>query len=154
MIKRNAVFVCCVLLSTQLFAFPCTVTLVKDSCWTNFNVNMVVTDVQSGKPITTILVPKGTSWKRGSFECQPSQKIIYSATFDPAIWEGTEGRIYNAQQYWALPESFTSSQKAWEIPVCFPSAFAEVPMPATGSGNCICDFTSVPAIPPVLERAR
>ena len=153
MIKHNATFISCALFSTQLLAFPCIFTLVKDSCWTNFNVTVVVTDVQSNKPIASITVPKGKSWDRQTFECQPGQKIIYSATFNPVIWEGSEGRVYNAQHYWALPDSFTSSQKAWEIPVCYPSAFAEVPMPATGSGNCRCDFLSVPPIPPVIVPA-
>lgn len=153
MIKRNAILISCTLFSAPLFAFPCIFTLLKDSCWTDFNVTVVVTDVLTDKPVLSITVPKGQSWGRQSFECQPSQKLIYSATFNPIIWEGTEDKVYYAQQYWSLPEAFTTKQKAWEIPVCYPAAFSEVPLPATGGANCRCDFNTVPAIPPVIVPA-
>lgn len=153
MIKRKVAFITGALFSTQILAFPCIFTLVKDSCWTDFNVTVVVTDVQTNKPIMSITAPKGKSWQRQSFECQPGQKLVYSATFNPVIWEGTEGRVYHAQQYWSLPESHTAKQAAWEIPVCYPAAFSEVPLPATGGENCRCDFLSVPAIPTVIVPA-
>jgi hypothetical protein len=147
MMSPKLIFLCSTLLSTQSMAFPCFFTLVKDSCWTDYTVTVNVTDVDTNQTIISVSVPEGQTWVRQPFTCQPSQKIVYTATFEPAIWENSEGVIYKAKRYWALPSTITPKQKAWEVPVCFPAAFAEVPFPPKVIGNCKCDFSSVPAIP-------
>ena len=146
MITRKLFFVSALIVSNQSLAFPCFFTLAKDNCWINYDVTVLVIDVQSQQQILSVTIPKGKAWVREPFVCQPNQKLDYTATFSPIIWEGSEGVIYKAQHYWMLPAAPTAIQKAWEIPVCYPSAFSEVPYPPTASGHCKCDFTSIPAI--------
>lgn len=148
---RNGIFISAALFSAHLFAFPCYFTLAKDNCWTDYNVTVAVTDANNEKQILTITVPKGKSWGRASFTCQPGQTLRYQATFTPTMWEGSENTVYKAQHFWALPETLTPTQKAWEISVCYPSAFAEVPLPPTAGNSCKCDFSAVPIIPPFIE---
>lgn len=148
MITRPIIIATVLLLSSPLMAFPCFITLVKDSCWADYAITVNVLDVDTNQSILTLSIPKGQSWTRQSFICQPSQKIVYKATFEPTIWEGAEGAVYDAQHYWQLPDKATVRQKAWEVPICFPQAFAEVPFPPQASGNCQCDFAAVPPIPP------
>ncbi|MDP1603284.1 MAG: hypothetical protein Q8M03_08470 [Legionella sp.] len=147
MMNRKIFFLCSALFSAPLMAFPCFFTLVKDSCWTDYTVTVNVTNVDTNQPIITVSIPAGQTWVRQPFTCQPSEKIVYTATFEPSIWEQTEGQVYKAKRYWQLPSAATSKQKAWEVPVCFPAAFAEVPFPPKASGNCKCDFSSVTPIP-------
>jgi len=154
MIKHKSILLGAVLFSTKIFAFPCFFTLVKDSCWTDYDVTVTVHDVINEQTILTVTVPKGKSWVREAFTCQPNQKLKYTAIFSPAIWENSEGKVYNAQHYWALPETITAAQKAWDIPVCYPEAFAEVPFPPKASGNCKCDLNSIPPIPPVASSPK
>ncbi len=134
--------------ASQLFAFPCYFTLAKDSCWKNYDVQVVVTDAQTNKTIITVDVPKGQLWARQAFSCQPAQKFIYSATFKPIFWHSEVGKTYMALRYWSLPSSISKDQSAWNIPVCFPADFSAVPFPPDANGNCKCDFTSIPAIKP------
>ena len=143
------ILISCALFSSKLLAFSCFYTLVKDSCWTDYTVTVVVTNVDTNKKLVTVTVPKGQSWARQAFSCEPNEKLNYTATFEPTIWENGKGALYKAQHYWALPDEPTAKQKAWDIPVCYPSAFAEVPFPPAAGGNCKCDFKSVPPIPPV-----
>lgn len=144
---RYLVTLCCVAFSSHLFAFSCFLTFVKDTCWTNYNVNMLVLDATTGNELFSMTIPKGQTWVRQPFVCQPGQKLMYNATFTPVIWQGEEGRVYKTQHYWALPNAPKPKEKAWEIPVCFPKAFAEVPFPPQAVGNCQCSFKDVPLIP-------
>lgn len=145
--NRNVVSWCCLFFSTPLMAFPCFFTLAKDSCWIDYDVTVVVTDADTSQQVLSINVPKGKSWTRQAFTCQTNQKLLYTATFEPTIWDNGKDAVYSAQHYWALPSAPTSKEKAWEIPVCYPAAFAAVPFPPNVSGNCQCDFDSIPAIP-------
>lgn len=136
---------------TQSFAFPCYFTLVKDSCWTNYEVTVQVIDTDTQRQILTATIPKGKSWLRQPFSCQPAQKINYTATFKPVIWEHEADKVYSAKRYWMLPDAIRPDQSAWEVSVCFPAAFSTVPYPPDASGNCVCDFASIPAIPPEIR---
>ena len=138
----------CALASTQVVAFPCYFTLAKDSCWTNYDVKVVVVDAGTDKPIITVDVPKGKSWTRQTFNCQPGQKLMYQASFQPSFWQSEAGKTYMALRYWSLPAEISPKQSAWEIPVCFPQAFSEVPFPPTATGNCKCDFKVIPPLKP------
>lgn len=134
------------LLSTQLYAFDCYFTLVKDSCWANYEVTVNVVDAVANKRLTTVVVPKGQSWARNQFTCMPNQNLMYYATFSPIIWQSKKDKIYQAKKYWILPKAPKEGELAWNIPVCFSREFSEVPFPPDASGNCQCDFDSVPAI--------
>ena len=134
--------------SMPLFAFPCVFTLAKDSCWTNYDVKVNVLDSVSNKILLTIEVPKGQSWARGNFDCHTAQSLMYQATFEPVFWQSEVGKSYNALRYWFLPGSIAQGVTAWEIPVCFPADFSSVPFPPDASGDCKCDFNSIPAVKP------
>ncbi|MGQ3891345.1 hypothetical protein [Legionella sp. CNM-4043-24] len=139
----------CLLLSGQSLAFPCFMTAVKDSCWGDYNVTVNVSDAVSGETLATAMIPKGQFWTRVPFTCQGGQRLGYSASFEPVIWAGTENRIYEGTKYTLLPLAPKPTEKAWEIPVCFPQAFPGTSAPPTATGNCKCDMTSIPPVPPM-----
>jgi len=145
--KRLVLFTLASACALPLYAFRCVFTLVKDSCWKDFDVTVAVKEVRTDKPLFSLSVAKGESWSRKEFACEAGAEIIYSATFSPSIWKGSEGKTYLAQRFWSLPTAIKAGETAWEIPVCFPGAFAEVPLPATAGSNCACNFDAVPAIP-------
>jgi hypothetical protein len=134
---------------SPLYAFQCYFTLAKDNCWLNYTVNVQVIDAATQKPIASIVVPKGKPWGRVAFTCEASQKLMYQATFTPIFWKSDEGKQFYAQKYWTLPDVANPKDTAWEIPVCFPSAFASVPFPPDAIAACACDFKSIPPIQPI-----
>ncbi|MDI9818330.1 MULTISPECIES: hypothetical protein [unclassified Legionella] len=146
---KLVVSLCSILFSASLFAFPCFFTLVKDNCWTNYDVKVDVIDTSTNKSVITVEVPKGKSWVRQSFSCEPAQKFLYKASYQPVFWQSEVGKTYSSLRYWSLPASIGKGETAWNIPVCFPAAFAEVPFPPDATtGNCECDFSRIPAPPP------
>ncbi|MDX1836728.1 hypothetical protein DIZ81_00085 [Legionella taurinensis] len=136
------------LFCVNAFAFPCFITLAKDNCWTNYNVKVVVTDGITNEEITTVIIPKGQSWARESFNCQPAQKFMYRASFTPVIWEKDAHKVYRAQRFWSMPGSIEPGTTAWNIPVCFTSDFSETPYPPDATGKCVCDFSTIPPVSP------
>lgn len=135
------------LFAQQVSAFTCYITLAKDSCWTKFNVTVTLTDLNTKAVLGTVTVPQGQSWARQSFDCNPGQNVNYTAQFSPDIWENDANTNYSAKRFWVLPTNVTG-QNAWELPLCFPSAFVEVPMPADATADCQCDFNMIPPITP------
>jgi len=138
---------CIIFLSSgSLWSFNCYYTLVKDSCWTNYNVSVDVLDVAAGTVITTAIVPAGKSWTRLSFGCQPNQKLMYRAKFSPIFWASDAGKTFEAQNYLSLPAAINPQDTAWDLSSCYPADFSEVPLPPGATGNCQCDFKSIPAV--------
>ncbi len=135
-------------LCPPLFAFPCTFTLVKDTCWKDYDVSIQVFDVMNPKPMLSVIIPKGQNWVRQATECNLSQKLNYSATFTPAIWKGQEATTYHVKRIWTLPEKIAPGDSSWEVRLCFPGDFAKVPFPPTATSQCTCDYKSIPVIPP------
>lgn len=129
-------------------AFPCFLTLVKDSCWTNYNVTVVVTNAGTGDAIVTATVPKGKSWVRVPFTCQPAQALSFSATFSPVFWQDDTYKTYPSQHNWYLPETVKAGATAWSLTLCYPSEFSEVPLPPDASGNCGCQTDNIPPVKP------
>jgi hypothetical protein len=140
-------------LSSQALAFQCYLTLAKDSCWTNYDVKVKVINADDNAILTTVDVPKGKQWAREAFECKPGLKLMYEASFLPIIWESEKGNIYMALHYWTLPDKVGPNESAWDIPVCFSSAFSAVPFPPDAKGNCKCDFLDIPPIPPSKPKS-
>ncbi|MBA2656128.1 MAG: hypothetical protein H0U70_03990 [Tatlockia sp.] len=140
--------------SSESFAFQCYLTLVKDSCWTNYEVKLNVLNAASNKLLTSVSAAKGKSWARQAFDCEPGTKLIYQASFQPIFWESDKGKSYMAIHYWTLPDQIGAKESAWDIPVCFPSAFAGVPFPPHAAGDCRCDFLDIPSISPVKVKAE
>lgn len=127
------------------WSFTCFYTLIKDSCWTNYDVSVEVTDAGNLSKLFTVDVPKGKSWTRVKFECSAAQSLLYVAKFSPIFWESDKDKTYPALRNWSLPGTVSPGDLAWTIPVCFPEDFSEVPAPPTGSGTCKCDKESIPA---------
>jgi hypothetical protein len=148
MILRLFVYLCCAFVSSQVFAFTCYLTLVKDNCWTNYSVKVEVLDADKNKPLVQVEVPKGQSWVRQSFVCQPAQKLVYQATYEPIFWQSEKGKINRSLRYWVLPKTVSEEESAWDIPVCFSKDFAAVPLPPDAVGNCQCNFANIPEIKP------
>lgn len=147
---RKARFFTAVVLTSitmPIFAFSCFYTAVKADCWLNYEVTIKILDVADNSLLATAVIPKGKLWARVPFTCNFAQQLNYSATFQPTIWQGQENKVYGVQHYLHLPASAKATEKAWNIPVCFPQAFAEVPIPPQATANCTCDFKSIPAVP-------
>lgn len=148
---RMAMLALLMALSPVSFAVKCYYTLVKADCWVNYDVTVTVSDAITNQRILTAVVPKGKRWSRQTFECQPAQKFMYEATFSPIIWEKDANKTYHALRFWSLPEQVSAQTAAWNIPVCFPEAFAEVPLPPDAINACRCDFSVVPSLAATLS---
>lgn len=130
------------------WAFNCYYTLAKDNCWNTYDVAVDIIDGKSGAILTTVEVPKGESWTRTSFSCEPLQPLVYKARFSPVFWEQDKGKSYFSLNSWVMPETINPGDSAWNVSVCYPADFSQVPMPPEATGNCKCDFTVIPQIPP------
>lgn len=148
MLIRKFIISLSVLCSTSSWCFTCYYTFVKDSCWTQFNVSVDVIDAVTSKKLLTANAPAGVPWVRETFDCSPAQNLIYIATFSPVFWKSDEGKSYQALRNWSLPGTINPGDTAWNLPVCYPADFAEVPLPPNADGNCHCDFSVVPEIKP------
>jgi len=126
-------------------AFTCFLTVVKDNCWLNYDVTVNLSDLPTSKILSTVLVPKGKTWSRQEFSCEPAQTFAYSATFQPIIWQNQANSIYRAKQFWGLPKAIAAGETAWEVKVCYAKDFAETPLPPESNGQCGCDFSTIPA---------
>ncbi len=145
MILRGIILLAIIAYSLQSYAFSCYFTLVKDSCWTNYDVKVTVKDASTNQDMLTIVVPKGKSWNRVPFSCQPAQSFSYEAVFQPTFWQGEARDSYKSLKFVSLPKAI-NEDVAWDVPVCYPQDFSAVPFPPTAGGNCACDFKSVPSI--------
>ncbi len=145
---KNLVWFTLLLSSTSSWSFTCYMTMVKDNCWKDYNVMVDVNNSRTGDKMLTITVPKGDLWNRQMFDCDAGLKLMYIARFSPVFWEKDVGKTYPALNFWSLPNEIHPGDSAWNISVCYPKDFALVPMPPQATGNCKCDFASIPIIPP------
>lgn len=133
-------------LTAQVHSFPCFITMIKDSCWTNYNLTVTVNNATTGKTVTTVSVPQGTSWARQQFDCQPADVLSYSAIFNPVFWQNDEGKTYAGQNETILPKAIGQGETAWNINLCYPAQFSEVPMPPEADSHCKCVTEGIPPI--------
>ncbi len=136
------------LITSPLWAITCYYTLAKDNCWLKYNVSVQVIDALTTKVLTTVTVPAGQSWARVTFPCEIGQKLTYHAQFTPFIWESEKHKVYEAKNYWSLPNAVHPGDTAWNVSVCYSSDFSEVPMTPEATNSCACDFKSIPIIKP------
>ncbi|TAL66485.1 MAG: hypothetical protein EPN84_00275 [Legionella sp.] len=147
----NKALICSLVLlfSPAGWAFTCYYNLAKGSCWGNYDVTVNVIDTEKSTVLLTVQIPKGKFWVQQQFPCDPAQKLMYQAKFNPVFWESDKNKVYSALRYWFMPGEINSGDSAWTIPVCFPKDFAEVPLPPDApSGDCPCDFSTFPVIKP------
>ena len=147
-LKNALLAVMMFLLATRGHTFTCYYSLVKDSCWTNYDLQVEVVDAKSNQKVLQITIPKGKSWARQEFACEPAQSYAYTASYQPVFWQTEVGKTYKSLRYWTMPYEITNQTSAWNISVCFPRDFAGVPFPPEAKGNCECDFKSLPEIKP------
>ncbi len=127
-----------------IWSFTCYYTLVKDNCWTNYDVSVDVIDASNTNKVFSLTVPKGKSWGRVEFSCTAAQSLLYYSRYSPVFWQSEKGKTYPALRNWTLPGKINPGDLAWTIPVCFPADFSQVPLPPDAKGNCKCDFSSIP----------
>lgn len=143
---RILIGLCSAFLVLKAHALTCYFTAVKDSCWTNYDVTITVADASNEKKLVSVNIPKGSIWGRESFTCQGQQELKFTAQYMPVFWESERGKVYNALNYWTLPATLAAGDTAWNIQLCYPKQFAEVPLPPDAKGNCECDLTSITPI--------
>ena len=135
-------------LSIKAMAFPCFLTIVKDSCWTKYDVTVSAVNAGTGKDATSVTVPKSEKWKRVKFSCEPEEILTFKAVFSPVFWKSDEGKIYSSRRDWPFPDKIEKEASAWGVTLCYPKDFSEVPLPPDAVGNCVCDKSGIPPIPP------
>lgn len=137
-------------ISFNVQAFPCYLTVAKDSCWQDYNVKITAIDTANSKELVTINIPEGKAWGRGKFECAAKQVLAFRASFTPVFWQNDVGKVYFGQHYWVLPYQTYSNETAWNINLCYPEQFAEVPLPPVGGENCKCNMQDIPPVGPTV----
>ena len=135
-------------LTSYANAFPCYITIVKEDCWLSYNVTVDVFDSESGKVISSVIIPEGESWARQNCSCRANETLAFQARFTPVFWKGDEDKVYSAQHYWQLPKALVEGEKAWNLTLCFPTRFAYVPLPPEAKSNCSCNMKGVTPISP------
>jgi hypothetical protein len=150
---RYISFLLGIVLSTQTYAITCYLTMVKGGCWKKYDLTVDLSDADSGKVIRTVLVPGDQPWVRQEFECKAGDTLAVEAKFSPVFWEGDDDKTFKGQRYWKLPDEIKPGETGWNVTICFPKQFSDVPSPPEAS-NCDCDFTTIPKIePPKLPPA-
>ncbi|PJD93672.1 MAG: hypothetical protein CK424_02440 [Legionella sp.] len=134
------------LLSTQVHAVTCYLTMVKANCWKDYDLSVEVSNAESGVIKGTIKVPEGKLWVRQSFECEPGNTLALVAKFSPVFWAGDENKTFPGQRYWNLPDKIKPGETGWNVTVCYPKYFANVPIPPDATANCACDLTHIPPL--------
>lgn len=145
-IRRFSLFLLFFLITSPLYAFPCFMTVVKGACWRNYEVNVSITDPLYKKEFATVTIPKGKLWGRSSFNCEPGLAFSYKAFFNPPIWADDEKKPYFARERHNLPQAPNPTESGWNILVCYPKDFSEIPYPPDAHEKCDCDFRTVPPV--------
>jgi hypothetical protein len=134
---------------TSSYAIQCFFTMVKDSCWKDYNLSVDLINAKTGKNILTVLIPQGQLWIRQPFKCSAGDTLSLQATFNPAFWESDADKVYSGQHYWGLPKVLQEGEVAWNVTICYPKEFSAVPLPPDASGNCGCNVNDIPAVEPM-----
>ncbi|OGV27949.1 MAG: hypothetical protein A3E88_06940 [Legionellales bacterium RIFCSPHIGHO2_12_FULL_35_11] len=130
--------------SSPVSAVTCYITIVKASCWNNYNLEVTVRDANTLKKIADVNVYQSSLWIRQEFPCQPGLTLSLEATFNPVFWSSDDGRVFKATKFWKLPDTATGNTIGWNLTVCFPEWFSDVPIPPEDSGKCVCDISKIP----------
>ncbi len=136
------------LLSMQAHAFKCYFTMVKGECWKPYDLTVDVSNAGTGKHKLTVLIPEGDLWVREEFECNAEETLALVAKFSPIFWAGQEDKTYAGKRYWKLPDAIKPDETGWNVTVCFPKYFSDVPTPPDANTNCECALGHLPRIEP------
>lgn len=122
--------------------------MVKSKCWADYEISTNITDANSGEQLLSIIIPDNKLWIRKKFECHAGQSLNYTASFDPVFWASDQGKIFNGAQQTKLPDHINADETAWNITICYPTQFENIPMPPEAKSSCTCDLSQVPPVPP------
>lgn len=136
------------LLAESAMAFPCFVTVTKDSCWTQYTVMVDVLNAETNDLLTTVVIPKGESWSRARFDAKDKQRLMLRAKFKPSFWKSEKNKVYYATRYWLLPDAIEGRSSAVHVSVCYSKDFSGVPLPPGADAKCVC---SKPALPQITD---
>lgn len=131
-------------LVSNVFAADCVLTVTKDNCWNNYDVNIHFFDGETGQNVAQLVVPANQNWGRVKFTCHAPQIFTATAKFSPDIWEGDSAKTYNSDRVWTLPEVAPAGDTVWAINMCYGKDFATLPQPLNAK-NCKCDPKAAPA---------
>lgn len=144
---RNYKMIACLsLLWANSYAFDCYFTVAKNSCWLNYDAKVEVVDNALDKVIAVVDIPKGELWRRIHVKCEPKQSFRFIASSSSEMWKDQVGKKYNSRRRISLPIDIKSTEKAWNIPICFTNDFSGMPMPITAAHDCTCDWSKVPKV--------
>lgn len=129
----------------NVYALPCVVTVIKSPCWSDYSVTVNIMDSTYNTLLSKIVITKGTSWQRVTFDCKPSQVLSANASFTPVIWENQKDVIYQSDRFWKLPEKAPEQGALWSINMCYPMQFSNVPSPLDTT-NCDCSMDGIPPV--------
>ena len=142
-------------ITSQAFAFKCYITLMKSQCWNKHKVNFRVMDNLTEQNILEgIHLDDGKMWVRKEFECNTVQGLVPKVRFTPHLWDSEKDREFSTKRVWFLPLTIEKNAQAWNVPICFPTDFASVPIPPTADRECTCEDIKEqvpPLAPPVPD---
>ena len=133
-------------LSLSAYATGCFITIAKDRCWDKYEVTVIAKNANGLSLVKTLSIPKGQPWVREKFECSPGETLAMEATFSPVFWAEDKSKLFPAKRYWSMPATLQDGAIGWNLTVCFPADFEDVPIPPELHTNCGCDLGAIPKI--------
>jgi hypothetical protein len=130
---------------SKSYALDCYMTIVKSYAWQNYNLTVAVNNAENGTKLGEVTVPQGKLWNREKFTCSLGVTLALEARFSPEIWSGDKDKVFNAIRMWKLPKNPSNPNAlGWNLTVCYPKSFSDVPTPPQGNGEFECDLQAVP----------
>lgn len=145
MIKTLTMLMLC-LFTLNAYSVHCFVTGVKANCWESYNVTIDIVDTKNNEKMASIIIPAGSLWSRQEFECTPGENLRFDATFNPIIWEKEKDKVYTGLRFWKLPVTAPKEGEVWNLNICFPTHFSQVPLPPEAQQRCVCDMQNIDPI--------
>ncbi len=129
-------------LTSPSYAFKCYITVMKSECWNKHKVSFrVVDNLTEQNILRNIQLNKDTLWVRKEFQCKAAQGLVPKVRFSPHVWESEKNSEFSTKRVWFLPLKIDENSEAWNVPICFPSDFASVPMLPDATKECDCADT-------------
>ena len=134
--------------TTSGFALQCTIKVQKADCWANYNV-MIGVRTNAGGGTRTAVLTKKTKKKEAVFEktvvlpCKVGNRLIYSAKFNPPLWDDEKKDAIVAQNQAISVPQVTEKTTAVAMTICYPEDFKNAPFPYEYTPSCECKSSKV-----------
>jgi|GEM_PF-741500 len=128
------------LFAGQAFAVNCKIIVAKNTCWNNYEIKVRMLDALTLKEYAVIDVPKGQHYTVKEMQCESGKQVFFRASFKPVIWQNQKGDFYQTKRFWDVPQALVKDAKHWEVKLCFPRDFDNVPIPPGDLHDCQCKF--------------